>query len=511
MKLFWLPVLLLSAATLWAAEPRPVYKLSAAELEARLRNDAQAVEVERHGLREVISYVEAHPDLFPAQPPPGLRLLRREQKEAVWSTWQRLLDYVVALDGIEDYHRPFMRLKDEDAREDSFLIGRAAMLAKYRAVLEFTDRTENDSELHKVLNEPVPELGLPGGTYAKLKFKYLNGGMGTRFAARELVAKTFSGERQAELSRGIVEDADAIWKAGEGRGELLTLKNALKIVQNGAESAWLPIQTGVSEWMGHTKVYRNGESLISLKQIRELPTRLQPGDILLERREWYVSNIGLPGFWSHAALYIGTAEERRAFFADTNVQAWVREQGEPSGDFEALLQARSPTAYQQSRTQREAEHDVRIMEAIGEGVSLTSLEHSASCDSLAALRPRRGKIEKAAAILRAFHYFGRPYDFNFDFATDSELVCTELVYKCYEHAADRIGLTFPLVEMLGRQVTPANEIARQFALQCKSPEQQTDLVLFLDGHEQGRKVIEASIEEFCQSWRRPKWHVLIQE
>src|SRR5581483_6034114 len=85
MKLFWLPVLLLSAATLWAAEPRPVYKLSAAELEARLRNDAQAVEVERHGLREVISYVEAHPDLFPAQPPPGLRLLRREQKEAVWS------------------------------------------------------------------------------------------------------------------------------------------------------------------------------------------------------------------------------------------------------------------------------------------------------------------------------------------------------------------------------------------------------------------------------------------
>jgi hypothetical protein len=126
---------------------------------------------------------------------------------------------------------------------------------------------------------------------------------------------------------------------------LLTAKNALKVVQDGAGTAWLPIQTGVSEWMGDTKVYRTGRSLISPAQVEQLKKLLQPGDVLLERREWYVSNVGLPGFWSHAALYIGTVEDRRAFFADAATQAWVKQQGEPSGDLELLLQTRYPTPF----------------------------------------------------------------------------------------------------------------------------------------------------------------------
>ena len=113
--------------------------------------------------------------------------------------------------------------------------------------------------------------------------------------------------------------------------------------------------------------------------------------------------------------------------------------------------------------------------------------------------------------MRAFHYAGRPYDFNFDFATDSELVCTELVYKAYESAAGFRGLTFPLVEMLGRKVTPANEIARQFDTQCQTAEEQFELVLFLDGQERRAKAVEASPATFRESWRRPKWHVFVQK
>jgi hypothetical protein len=362
-----------------------------------------------------------------------------------------------------------------------------------------------------VLNDPVPELGLPAGTYAKLKFKYLNVAIATDFAAREVLMKTFSGERRPELRKAIRADADYIWRTGKGRGQVLTAKNALKVVQDGAQSAWLPVQQGVSEWMGDTKVYRPGRSLISQTQIKRLQPMLLPGDVLLERREWYMSNIGLPGFWSHAALYLGTPEERRAFFADAETQAWVKQQGEPGGDLEALLQARYPAAYKLSVTPQEQGHTVRLIEAISEGVSFTSLEHSADCDSLVVLRPRLPKDEKAQALVRAFHYAGRPYDFNFDFATDSELVCTELVYKAYEPATGFRGLTFPLVEMLGRKVTPANEIARQFDSQLGSSDQQFDFVVFLDGQERQRKAVESSLAAFRKSWQRPKWHVVIQD
>lgn len=506
-SLFMLSLLTAMHAT--AGELKPVYRLNHDELQARFEGDAPAVQLHRDGLQEVVRYIESRPDLFPAAAPKESRLLRREEKEVVWSTWQRFLDYLLALDSVERYHARFYRLHGAD-KEDSFLIGYAAMLAKYRAALEFIDRADRNPELDKVLNDPVLELGLPARTFAKLKFKYLNVAIATDFTAREVVRRNFAGNRQPALRAAISADADYIWKAGQGRGPLLTVKNALKIVQDGAQSAWLPVQTGVAEWMGHTRVYRPGEFLITLAQIKRLQPELRPGDILLERREWFLSNIGLPGFWSHAAIYLGSAEQRRAFFADLQVREWVEQKGEPSGDFEALLQSRYPDAYVESGSVREQGHVVRVIEALGPGVSFTSLERSAVCDSLAVLRPRLPKTEKAQALFRAFHYAGRPYDYNFDFSTDARLVCTELVYKAYEPASGFKGLTFPLIEMLGRQVTPANELAKQFDAQCGTEDQQFDLVVFLDGHERRKTAVEGSLADFRVSWKRPKWHVLVQ-
>jgi len=126
------------------------------------------------------------------------------------------LDYLLALESLEQYHAGFHRLKGAD-REDSFLIGYAALLAKYRAALEFIARADHNPELDKVLNEPVPEIGLPAGTYAKLKFKYLNVAIATEFAAHEVMLKTFSGNRRPALRQAIAADADFIWKTGRAK------------------------------------------------------------------------------------------------------------------------------------------------------------------------------------------------------------------------------------------------------------------------------------------------------
>jgi len=179
-----------------------------------------------------------------------------------------------------------------------------------------------------------------------------------------------------------------------------------------------------------------------------------------------------------------------------------------NGKFEDLLNDKYPKAYDLNLKEQEEGNKPRIIEAMSEGVVFTTLEHSADCDSLAALRPKLSKLEKARAIKNAFHYSGRPYDFDFDFVTDDEIVCTELVYKSYESGKGFKGITFPLVDIIGHKVTPANVMVKQFDEQYGKPEQQTELIMFLDGKEREKKAVESDLKEFRKSWQRPKWHVM---
>lgn len=505
----WLLALLLAWSAAGAAAPPRLADLTAQQLEARQRQDLETVLRYRDGLRMVIDYVATQPQLFPTASAAAPRLLGHESREAVRGLWQRLTDYYLALDSVARLHADHRRLAGTDFQARSFRVGHAAFLAQYRTALEFIEATRHEPGLDVLLNEPMPALGVPAGSFDRFKFRFLNVARATEFAAREALRLQYR-DADPALDRILADDAKAILGKGRGSGQTMTLANAVDIVRKSGFDAWFPVQTGVAEWMGDTKVHRLQRSLISAAQIAALPGRLQPGDILIERREWYVSNVGLPGFWPHAALYVGTAQERADYFAVPEVQAWVRAQGETSGDFEKLLARRAADAYARQSQALEHGNAARVIEAISEGVSFTSIEHSADADSLAVLRPRNPKAEKAQAILRAFAYVGRPYDFNFDFRSDAALVCSELVFKAYEPANGTAGLSFPVSEVLGRLAASPNDMVRQFDEQYGSPAQQTDFVLFLDGHERKGRAVEASLEELRRSWRRPKWHLLTQ-
>lgn len=501
--------LLAFASSAWA-EARSLTELTAEEVADRCRNDLRALAVYRDGLRSVLVFVHEQPGLFPKAKLKEARMLSRQDRERVLSTWRSLLDYTLALDSLGRHHSEFHKLKYKPQRDYSFLVNYGVFLAQYRFAMDFIEVAENDPGLHTVLNDPVPELGLPEGTYARYKFRFLNVARATEFTALNVIDRFYGHAEAPETRAAIEEDRKEIWKMGRGRGELLTLKNGLRIVQDTTFAAWFPVQAGVAEWMGDTKVWRKSRSLITPAQIEGMVPLLRPGDVLLTRREWYLSNIGLPGFWPHAALFVGTPEERRRFLEDARVKAWVTEQGPEGGDFEALLRDRYPESYALSLKPQEEGHPPRVLEAISEGVSFTTIEHSADADCLAVLRPRLPEEEKALAIFRAFHYSGRPYDFNFDFMTDARLVCSELVYKSYEPVHGTTGLRLPLLDVLGRKTTPPNEIVRQFDLQFDTPEQQFDLILYLDGYEREGRAVAASLAEFRQSWRRPKWQIFIQ-
>ncbi|QEM68832.1 hypothetical protein FO488_12130 [Geobacter sp. FeAm09] len=476
----------------------------------RIAGDTRALIIFRDNLRRVADFTRSRPDLFSPDKEQGKMLLAREDKLAIWNTWSTVLDSLAALDEIRREQGAFHLFQDKERRNASFALTNAAFLAGYRYALELIAQADRNPALDTVLNEAVPELGIPSGTFGRFKFRFLNVAVATEFAALQVIDTSYANGPR-ELRAAMDEDSRAIWEMGKGKGHALTLKNALAVVRTAGFTAWFPLQKGVSEWMGDTKVLRKGSHLISARQIEAVGKRLQPGDIIFERHEWFLSNLGLPGFWTHVALYIGTPEERRRLFNDAGVKAWVTTLGIANGDFETLLRQRYPTAYGKSLIPREDSHPTRILEAISEGVSFTSLEYTGSADSIGVIRPRLSKRDKAQAILRAFHYSGRPYDFNFDFETDAALVCSELIFKAYEPGGGMKGLRFPVTEVVGRKVSTPNNMVRQFDEQLGTAGAQADFVLFLDGFEKEKRAVESTAEQFRASWQRPNWHILIQD
>jgi hypothetical protein len=177
---------------------------------------------------------------------------------------------------------------------------------------------------------------------------------------------------------------------------------------------------------------------------------------------------------------------------------------------EQLLFQTYPRAYTSCKAPADDKNPVRVMEAIAAGVVFSSLEFSAGCDSLAVLRPRLEKKDKALAIFRAFQYHGRPYDYNFDYLTENSLVCTELLFKAYEPGVESPGLKLPLEKIGKHLVTPANAFAQQFSQTYNTDRQQMDLVLFMDGYEKSRMAVKSDVSTFLTTWQRPKWHIIQQ-
>ncbi len=521
-------ILILSAALpIQAGQERGT---SPADLAADLGQDQAALGRLRASLFQLAQQVKAESDLFGPRPAHDTALLRPGLQRRIFAIWYPIVDTYLALDTLTEKYSRFYELKDKNLRQQAFHLTRGAFLTQYRIALELIPVLEQNRLMDTLLNEAVPDLGLPPGVYAHFKYQYLNVLTAGRYGALEAVARVYgygavfqphsddssagppadqhSAQPDAQLLGWASADSRRILAAGKGPGPAMTMKNGLLILKRAGQVAWFPVQKGVAQWMGQTKVWRSETYLIRPAQIASMAARIEPGDILLERREWYLTNVGIPGFWTHAALFIGSAPERAALSRHPDVRAWLEQHG--AGSLDELIRRRYPEAHTALQRPYKDGHLPRIIESLAPGVSLTSLEHSAACDSLAVLRPRLSKKDKAAAIVRAMSYYGRPYDYAFDFGSDQSLVCTELIVKSYLPGEGKQGLRLPMENVMGQMVTPANAFVRRWAEAFATPDQQLDLVLFLDGNEKQKRAAEADVEVFRQSWRRPKWHILGQ-
>jgi hypothetical protein len=169
------------------------------------------------------------------------------------------------------------------------------------------------------------------------------------------------------------------------------------------------------------------------EMLAQLRPCLRPGDVLLVRDDGRLTAAILPGFWTHAALFLGGRPELETLGLHSHphvVKHW-QDIPENSGPLGLVIEALFPC------------------------VQLNPLEKCLRVDHWVVLRPTLPDSDIASAIAEAMGQLGKPYDFEFDFNNSSRIVCTELVYRSYHNRGPMI---FALTKRLGRFTLTGDDI-----------------------------------------------------
>ncbi|MBA4149336.1 MAG: 1-acyl-sn-glycerol-3-phosphate acyltransferase [Verrucomicrobia bacterium] len=378
---------------------------------------------------------------------------------------------------------------DDKLRWETFLIELTAASALYESSFKIVTQFAQSPEAIRKLNEAEPLWEIPEGAYDMMRANLANAKMRrlwtdaltaydtkkTEAAQWELSPSPFEIFHQTIARAAIVKDGV------EQLGKNWTLDSSIGNAQKVGKSAIYRGQSFLSTWVGDTRVRqpRNGQALIQPAELKELRSQLQPGDILIERQNWYLSRAFMPGYWAHTAIYVGTTNDlvKLGLDKDPRVQKF----------------------WNQFSQKDAAGNEFVILEAVPRGVRMTTLEHCIGvADSAAVLRPKISLEKLPEMIAQAFVHVGKPYDFEFDFFSTDKLVCTELVYRSCGNA-----IHLPLVEVLGRKTLPPTEIVRKFVNERGSTNAELQFVAFLDGEESAGKARFRDEAAFAETIHRP--------
>jgi hypothetical protein len=244
--------------------------------------------------------------------------------------------------------------------------------------------------------------------------------------------------------------------------------DARSVLSRTVSKAEFLTRSGICRALAPIRLGFRRKPLISARQIAWMKRQLKPGDIILARDDLKLSALFIPGFWTHAALYLGSRDEFNDYFADLPVPYT----GLTDGEMEKALQG----VWQKAGGESGA-----IIEAVIDGVGTYPLSHLSPVDYLAVLRPLLPKKSKRRALFNALGLNGAAYDFNFDFDSKNALICSELVYHAYRPSEGHPGLRFPLYRYNGRRFMSVNDIAKKYSVEYGSAAQQLACILFIDG------------------------------
>lgn len=334
----------------------------------------------------------------------------------------------------------------EGAGPATFLVAFSGALVLVDAARFLRENVHDRPIVRQKLNEPEPHFQIPAGTYETIQ-KSLTSPIHAwhlyyawKYYERHRADLQLLGrDPQMAVLLELVEQLHSRLDVGLREYTLARTRVNVRRMWNKLSHdlvfrAIYGLQKSVSRLMSELTTAPGHRPQLPQSIAANLRDILVPGDVLITRKEHAVTNYFLPGFWPHAALYLGDGDdlEQLGIACHANVKPrWLR-----------LLEC-------------DRDEPRRVLEALKDGVWLRSLNSPFSVDAIAVIRPRLSHGEIAEALARGMFHEGKPYDFDFDFSRSDRLVCTEVVYRSYEGVGD---VRFQLKRRAGRQTLAAEDL-----------------------------------------------------
>jgi hypothetical protein len=353
-----------------------------------------------------------------------------------------------------------------ETRLTGIMLSLSSAMLLYDNYLLAVSLFEGDSKLRRILNERDPGYAVTSAALTKVTLNYNS--ISTRSRVRK--AMKFHEHESTRLNKVVEQSPEHAYL-----NMLITQSPSYTMVRKRSPfyvvGRKLGFLTGITndtmvdmERQGvslFSMVFGNAVGLVETRKgklykkadvLADVNGSLRAGDILLEKTPFRLTDKLIPGYWGHAALWVGTEVELKEL-----------------GIWDNPLVARYHGEIREGRL---------VVEALRSGVEMNTIQHFLNIDSIGILRkPGQSKEARANTIILALRQVGKPYDFNFDVESKGRVYCSKLVYLSYS------GIDWPTQKTLGRTTFTPDDVAVKAA-----KDGQLQLVTF---YHDGKRVTDA--------------------
>lgn len=216
------------------------------------------------------------------------------------------------------------------------------------------------------------------------------------------------------------------------------------------------------------------------------PNGMKPGDILVEKDLQANTDVLIPGYWIHAAIYLGSIKDMKkmGIWDDPRIDVikYEIEKYRSSEDRQYYLN-------DVWKNKLSFEDIPWFFESDRPGVGVHPFIKFLKTDGMAVLRPTQNwELQQIKNIFyRANERMYFMYDYNHNVRNKFTVSCSKVVLKVFDQ------ITFPVSHNLGYVSVSPDQIAQPVSRDPSRPELgELKLIMFLDAYQEGKKVFDHS-------------------